>query len=123
MLETRTIINPLREGMRVARAPDPNVMVIFGVTGDLAHRKLMPALYNLARDNYLPPNFAVVGFARRPKTDQEMRDEFRKSVNEHSRSGQVQPAVWDSFAQTFSYVQSHVEDTDGYRRLKRELDR
>ena len=51
MLDTRTILNPLREGMRVARAPEPTSIIIFGATGDLARRKLVPALYNLARDN------------------------------------------------------------------------
>lgn len=109
--------------MRVARAPDPNIVVLFGATGDLAHRKIIPALYNLARDNYLPQSFAIVGCARRPKSDQEMRDEYLKGVNEFSRTGQVQQAVWDSFAQSISYVQSRIDDVEGYRRLKAALDR
>ena len=77
MLETQRVINPLREGMRVARAPEPTSIVIFGATGDLARRKLMPALYNLARDNYMPPSFNIIGFARRPRTDAEIREEVQ----------------------------------------------
>ncbi len=125
MVETVTqrVTNPLREGMRVARAPDPNIFVLFGATGDLAHRKLVPALYNLACDNYLPPNFAIVGFGRKPKTDQEMREEYRKSASEFSRRGPVQPVLWDEFASGISYVQSKIDDPAGYRRLKEELDR
>ncbi len=123
MIETSRVVNPLREGMRIARAPDPSILVLFGATGDLAHRKLMPALYNLTRDNYLSPDFTVVGFGRRPKTDQEMREEYRQSVSQFSRSGQVQSGLWDSFAQGIFYVQSRIDDLEGYRKLKRELDR
>ncbi len=125
MVETQTkrVVNPLREGMRVARAPDPSIFVLFGATGDLAHRKLVPALYNLMGDNYLPPNFTVVGFGRKPKTDQEMREEYRKSVSQFSRRGPVQPQLWESFASGIFYVQSKIDDLEGYRRLKQELDR
>ena len=123
MIETSRVLNPLREGMNIARAPDPSILVLFGATGDLAHRKLMPAIYNLMRDNYLPPNFTVVGFGRRAKSDQQMRDEYRQSVGEFSRSGQVQDGLWDSFAQGIYYLQSKIDDLEGYRRLKQELDR
>lgn len=123
MIEASRVINPLREGMSIARAPDPSIVVLFGATGDLAHRKLMPALYNLMRENYLPSNFTVVGFGRRAKSDQEMRDEYRQSVGEFSRSGQVQAGLWDSFAQGVSYIQSKIDDVEGYRKLKKELDR
>ncbi|HEY6043055.1 MAG TPA: glucose-6-phosphate dehydrogenase, partial [Anaerolineae bacterium] len=122
MLETQTLVNPLREGLPVARSPQPATMVIFGVTGDLTHRKLMPALYNLARERYTPPNLSIVGVARRPKTDQEIRDEFRDAMNKYSRTGGVQPAVWESFAQSFSYVQTQFDDLAGYGRLKDKLD-
>ena len=62
--------NPLREGLSTRAVPQPCAIVIFGATGDLTHRKLIPALYNLAADGELPPAVAVVGFARRPKTDE-----------------------------------------------------
>ena len=60
--------NPLREGLSTKAVPQPCAVVIFGATGDLTHRKLVPALYNIAADGELPPAVAVVGFARRPKT-------------------------------------------------------
>lgn len=123
MIETSHLVNPLREGMSITRAPDPSILVLFGATGDLAHRKLMPAVYNLMRENYLPANFTVVGFGRRSKTDQQMRDEYRQSVGEFSRSGQVQAGLWESFAQGIFYVQSKIDDIEGYRKLKQELDR
>jgi glucose-6-phosphate 1-dehydrogenase len=123
MIETSRVVNPLREGMSIARAPDPSIVVLFGATGDLAHRKLMPALYNLMRDNYLAPNFTVVGFGRRAKSDQQMRDEYRQAVGQFSRSGQVQAGLWDSFAQGIYYVQSKIDDLEGYRRLREEVDR
>src|SRR5262245_5809157 len=122
MLDTRTVINPLREGLRVARAPEPASIVIFGATGDLARRKLVPALYNLAHDNYLPPVYNIVGFARKPRTDEEIRSEYQKAVGEFSRQ-KIQDQVWDTFAQNVFYVQSNLDDLAGYKRLKRELDR
>ena len=61
--------NPLREGLRIKQSTEPCVMVIFGATGDLTHRKLLPALYDLALEHPLPAGFSVVGFARRPYSD------------------------------------------------------
>ena len=65
--------NPLREGLSTRAVPQPCAIVIFGATGDLTHRKLIPALYNLAADGELPPAVTVIGFARRPKSDDEFR--------------------------------------------------
>lgn len=122
MFETRTAVNPLREGMRVARAPEPASLIIFGATGDLARRKLVPALYNLATENYMPPVYNIVGFARKPKTDAEIREEYKQAISEFSRR-ELQGQVWDSFSQNIFYVQSNLDDPGGYKRLKDELDR
>ena len=70
-------VNPLREGLRVKQGPEPCVMVIFGATGDLTHRKLLPALYNLALEHPLPAGFSVVGFARRPYNDDIFREQAK----------------------------------------------
>ena len=83
--------NPLRQGLRSARAVQPCVLVIFGATGDLTHRKLLPALYNLAIEQPLPPQFTVVGVARRPFTDEEFRQQALDSVNTFSRRRPVNP--------------------------------
>src|SRR5213079_657632 len=97
--------NPLREGLSTRAVPQPCVIVIFGATGDLTHRKLIPALYNLAADGELPPAVAVVGFARRPKTDEEFRIELGETTKQFSRQP-VREEVWKTFSQSLSYHQS-----------------
>ena len=116
-MQTATIVNPLRTGMRLERSPEPCVMVIFGATGDLTHRKLVPALYNLALEGFLPPGFSVVGFARRPKSDEQFRAEMREAVDQHSRRRPVDEGVWESFARGLFYCSSTFDDTEGYLRL------
>src|SRR5947209_8301619 len=78
--------NPLREGMRLERTPAPCVMVIFGASGDLTKRKLIPALYNLSRERLLPGGFSVIGYARRPIGDDPFRQQMLEGINEFSRS-------------------------------------
>ena len=80
-------LNPLREGLSTRPVPQPCAIVIFGATGDLTHRKLIPALYNLAADGELPAGAAIVGFARRNKSD----DEFRRDLEEATRKFSRQP--------------------------------
>jgi glucose-6-phosphate 1-dehydrogenase len=122
LLETPTIANPLREGMRLERTADPSVIVIFGITGDLAHRKLLPALYNLYVAHHLPGGFSVVGFARRPYTDETLRAEVKQSLEKFARNKPSQkPAVWQSFAEGIFYVQSSFDDPVGYRTLAAKL--
>src|SRR4029453_1534235 len=85
MLEI-TEVNPLREGLTSRTMPDPCAWAIFGATGDLTHRKLVPALYNLPADGALPPAVSVVGFARRDKTDEVFRKELeRPPESSHAR--------------------------------------
>ena len=109
--------NPLREGIRIKHSPEPCVMVIFGATGDLTHRKLLPALYNLALEHPLPAGFSVVGFARRPYSDDEFREQALESINQYSRQKPVNPQVWESFACGIRYLQSSFNDPSGYERL------
>src|SRR5262245_47911436 len=72
--------NPLRVGTRLERVPDPAIVVIFGATGDLSHRKILPAFYNLRRAGLLPTETNIVGFARRPFSDSEYASEMRAAV-------------------------------------------
>src|SRR3954447_9383626 len=88
--------NPLREGIVNRSVPDSCTVVIFGATGDLTHRKLVPALYNIAADGELPPQVAVVGVARRTKTDEEFRAELGDAARKFSRQT-VRDEVWDGF--------------------------
>ena len=77
--------NPLRDGLNLRLIPDPCSLVIFGATGDLTHRKLVPALYNLAADGTLPQAISVVGFARRDKSSEVFRKELGEAVRKFSR--------------------------------------
>lgn len=121
MHETASNSNPLREGIISRRRPEPCALVIFGATGDLTHRKLIPALCNLAHEGQLPSGFAIVGFARRPKSDDEFRADLRKGVEQFSRFSPINPAVWDSFAQNIFYHQAEFHDPSGYDRLNARL--
>jgi glucose-6-phosphate 1-dehydrogenase len=122
MHETQLPSNPLREGLTNRRTPEPCVLVIFGATGDLTHRKLVPALYNLAHEGQLPSSFAVVGFARRPKTNEEFRAELQQGVEQFSRFSPVNPAVWDALAQAVYYHRSEFGDDAGYDSLAKSLE-
>ncbi len=113
--------NPLRDGLSIRSAPQSCSLVIFGATGDLTHRKLVPALYNIAADGELPPALSVVGFARREKTDDEFRAELGEAVHKFSRQT-VKEAVWEAFAQSIFYHRSEFGDSTGYAALKERLD-
>src|SRR5262245_3838994 len=115
--------NPLREGLRHERTPEPCVLVIFGATGDLTRRKLIPALYQLSHDRLLPANFATVGFARRDWNDPTFRAEMKEAVDEFGP--RVHSGVWDSFAETLYFSRGEFHDPSGYERLAvrlREID-
>jgi len=109
--------NPLRTGMRLQRTPEPCAVVIMGATGDLAHRKLMPSLYNLASDHLLPHGFALVGFSRQEKAHQDFRQEMLDSVDRFSRYSPVKPEVWRSFADGLFFQQADFNDLECYKRL------
>ena len=79
--------------MRSQRTPEPNTLVIFGASGDLTQRKLVPALYDLSLEGLLPGGFSVVGMARRPKTHSEFRSEMKAAVAQHSRTKSLQPSA------------------------------
>ncbi len=111
-----TSANPLREGLSSRPLPQPCSVVIFGASGDLTYRKLIPALYNIAADGDLPAALSVVGFARREKTDETFRTELEEAARKFSRSG-VDDEVWSSFAERIFYHRSEFGDADGYKRL------
>ncbi len=122
ILTTPLVENPLRVGLRMRRTPNPCILVLFGVTGDLAHRKLLPAIYNLYVERRLPANFSLVGFARRALSDEQMRNDLKASVEKYARNKPSQrPGVWDSFAEGLFYVQSNFDDPEGYKRLAARL--
>lgn len=99
------------------RDPQGCTLVIFGATGDLTRRKLIPGLYSLACEQLLPKNFAVVAFARRDKTHEQFREEMRQAIEEFARYP-LDTSLWDSFASGIYYHRSTFDDALGYVRLK-----
>src|SRR3981081_3062708 len=112
--------NPLREGLSTRAVPQPCSIVIFGATGDLTHRKLIPALYNLAADGELPPAVAIIGVARRDKSDEGFRKEAEESVRKFSRQT-VRDELWKTFAQSIFYHRTEFHDLKGYEALAERL--
>ncbi len=114
-------MKPNGSGKSEAPKAQPCAIVIFGATGDLTQRKLVPAIYNLMREGLLGENTSVIGFARRPKTDDEFRKEMLEGVNKYSRSKPADPAVWEKVAKNLFYHQSTFEDAAGYESLAKRL--
>ena len=115
--------NPLREGLRLERMPDPAAFVLFGGTGDLAHRKVVPALYQLWRTRLLPHEFTIVAIGRRPYTDQAFRDELKVSLDAFSRVQPVEKDTWDELAERIVYHRGDFADAELYSSLSDRLDR
>jgi glucose-6-phosphate 1-dehydrogenase len=113
--------NPFREGLSTRAMPEPCLVVIFGATGDLTHRKLIPALYNLAAGGALPPAVGVVGFARRDKPDAQFRDGLEDAARKHSRQD-LDEALWRNFAESVFYHRGAFDDPAAYTSLSKKLD-
>jgi glucose-6-phosphate 1-dehydrogenase len=114
--------NPLRAGMRMERTAEPCVVVIFGASGDLTKRKLVPALYSLAQQKLLPAEFAIVGISRPMMSDEEFRARMREAVTEHGEERGVDDAVWESFACGLFYMPGEFGDAEVYKRLSEKLE-
>ena len=110
------------EGFAQAKKPHACVVTIFGASGDLTKRKLIPALYNLALGKRLPERLAVVGYARSEMSEDEFRKKMREAVTEFSRTGLKDEEVWRQFESTLYYVRGGYEDDEGYQRLKEFID-
>jgi glucose-6-phosphate 1-dehydrogenase len=106
---------PMGESRKLA---EPCSIVIFGASGDLTARKLIPALYHLFRENQMPPSFRVVGFARREKTDDSWRQELRAALDQFSRTKPVDDKVWREFSKNISYCQGDMTDAAAYKKLE-----
>ncbi|HET7857160.1 MAG TPA: glucose-6-phosphate dehydrogenase [Gaiellaceae bacterium] len=108
--------NPLLEGLRPQRAPEPCVLVVFGASGDLTRRKIFPALFALACRRLLPEEFAVVGIARSDWTDDDFRERMEHAVREFGRDD-FEQAVWDWLAGATHYVSGGIADEEVADRL------
>jgi len=116
-------LNPLRDPLdqRLPRIPEPCALVIFGVTGDLARKKLIPAVYDLANRGLLPPGFVVLGFARRDWGDGDFESLARESAQAHSRTP-WREEVWARLAGNIKFVGGSFEDDGAFDTLARTLD-
>jgi glucose-6-phosphate 1-dehydrogenase len=117
-----TTENPFRLGLETERIPDPCVFVIFGASGDLTRRKLIPALYNLAVSRLLPPGLSIVGFALTESSEEQFRTSMREAVASFSRRKPVDEAVWGDFVSRLHYVTGRFEDASAYARLREKLE-
>jgi glucose-6-phosphate 1-dehydrogenase len=112
------VANPLRDprDRRIPRVAGPCVLVIFGVTGDLARKKLMPAIYDLANRGLLPPGFSLVGFARRNWADEDFAQVTYQAVKEHARTP-FRDEVWQQLSEGVRFVPGEFSDDDAFQRL------
>ncbi|MDB6020755.1 MAG: glucose-6-phosphate 1-dehydrogenase [Pedosphaera sp.] len=100
---------------------EPCSIVIFGASGDLTARKLIPALYHLYKEKQMPPDFRVIGFARREKTDESWRKELRQALDQFSRTKPVDDAVWNEFSKRIFYCMGEFSDLEAYKKLEKML--
>jgi glucose-6-phosphate 1-dehydrogenase len=109
--------NPFRTGLQQDRVPDPQILTIFGASGDLTQRKLVPALYQMKRERRLPPQITVVGVARRDWSHDYFREQMREGVEQFG-SGLGSEATWNEFAQGLYYFAGDMDNPESYQRLK-----
>jgi glucose-6-phosphate 1-dehydrogenase len=116
------VANPLRDEQdrRLPKIAGPCGLVIFGVTGDLARKKLMPAIYDLANRGLLPPGFSLVGFARRDWENQDFAQIVHDAVREHSRT-EFREEVWRQLAEGFRFVSGDFSDDVAFDTLKQTI--
>src|SRR5690348_8348403 len=100
---------------------EPCSIVIFGASGDLTSRKLIPALYHLCKEKQMPPDFRIIGFARREKSDESWREELRHDLDQYSRTKPVDEAVWRDFSSHIVYCQGDLTAEQAYNSLEKRL--
>ena len=98
----------------------PITLIIFGASGDLTQRKLIPSLFSLYRRQHLPPNTRIVGYARRPYDDDSFRQLLREGVAEYAGK-HFDPAAWETFAQSIYYSRGNLNEDEGYDALQTRL--
>ncbi|MGA7936391.1 MAG: glucose-6-phosphate dehydrogenase, partial [Kovacikia sp.] len=109
--------NPFRLGLQQDRIPEPQILVIFGASGDLTQRKLVPALYQMKRERRLPPELTIVGVARREWSHDFFREHMREGVEQFG-SGLGSESTWNEFARGLYYCSADMDNPDSYQKLK-----
>ncbi len=113
--------HPFLEGLSKHRGAPPTAIVIFGASGDLTSRKLIPAMYNLAVDNLLPSDFFLVGYGRKPVPDEEYRAHAHSSVEEFSRRP-MNTEIWDRMGSQVFYQSGEYDDPQAFSQLAKRLE-
>ena len=104
------------------RIAPPCAIVIFGASGDLTNRKLLPALYNLALGGLLSERTAIIGFARHAQSDDEFRESIRKGIDSYSRTRPLRKEVWDALSPRIGYLQGQYDDPESFVKLRERLE-
>jgi glucose-6-phosphate 1-dehydrogenase len=121
-MDTITTSNPLREGLRLERTADPCTVIIYGASGDLTKRKLVPALYRLTQERLVPGEFAIVGVSRSAMSHDDFRAKMKDAVATFSEAKRVDEAVWESFAKGIFYLPGDIGSPESYKQLSDLLD-
>lgn len=109
--------NPLRVGLQQQKTPEPQILVIFGASGDLTQRKLVPALYKLRRERRIPPETTIVGVARREWSHDYFREQMREGIEQFS-DGIGAEELWQDFSQGLFYCSGDIDKPESYQKLK-----
>src|SRR5437588_11033910 len=110
LVQPQPEVNPLQDQLRFDRQVPPCAIVIFGASGDLAKRKLLPSLYRLFYERRISQNFAVIGNSRTAMSDDQFRDRMKESVSKFLEDAPFDEDVWKSFAQSLFYVPGNIND-------------
>jgi glucose-6-phosphate 1-dehydrogenase len=108
--------------MKKGKNTVPVIIVIFGATGDLSKRKLIPAFFNLYLDGYMPDQFAIIGLGRTELDDEEFRNRLHQGLVDFSRNGNPEEEQWNRFCPNITYFRSNINDADAYHKLSQKLD-
>src|SRR5690242_10986534 len=116
-----TEANPFADPLRFERRAPPCTVVIFGATGDLTKRKLLPALYRLSYERRIPPTFAIIGNSRTPMSDEQFREKMREETRHFLEDTPFEEQQWDSFARYLHYVPGDLNDRGLYNKIAAKL--
>ncbi|MEB3342992.1 glucose-6-phosphate dehydrogenase [Okeania sp.] len=109
--------NPLRVGLQQDRVPEPQILIIFGASGDLTQRKLVPALYQMKLERRLPPELTIVGVARREWSHDYFREQMRTGIQDFG-GGLQSEDIWNDFAKGLFYCSGNIDKPEDYQKLK-----
>jgi glucose-6-phosphate 1-dehydrogenase len=115
-------VNALQDPLRFDRRVPPCAMVIFGASGDLSKRKLVPSLYRLFYERRISPNFAMIGSSRTPMTDEKFRELMKESVSKFLEDAPFDEDVWTSFSQCLFYVPGDINKSEDYATIAKKLE-